>query len=197
MKVLSLDEANLFLSGIGKKIGNWNRIEDAVINQNSNGHWINYQMPSDAQELLNFATHVVSWLPKGKWKIFQIDDSNCLDSMQIILIQILLFGAGKLDRNLPRTFLFEFSEDKEINNKTELLIANLMHLFLLFEGHAYIVSEGGIAGQCVAVQDGFVYFSCRDKELDGAACLLKRFERNRLASPPWIMQMINDGLEGE
>jgi len=154
-------------------------------------------MPRDAQELLNFATHIASWLPKGKWKLFQIDDSNCMDAMQVLWIQTLLFGIEKQDQHLPRTILFEFSDDEKLNERTELLIAHLTHLFLLFEGHAYILSEGGITGQCLALQDAYVYFSSWDDNLNGAADILKNFEQNRLTSPVWISKLINDGLETE
>lgn len=196
MKILSIEEANKLLSSVGKKIGDWNRIEDIAVRLRNNGQWSNYQAPHGAKELFNFASHVAAWLPKGKWKILQIDNSNYFDATQNILLQRLLFGGDvELGPDLQRTFLFEFSGEKESDDKTELLISNLIHLFLLFEGHAYFVSEGGIDGQCLGVQDGFVYFSSWTEGLSGAEMLLKNFERNPLAAPNWVTKIVIEAQE--
>src|SRR5438445_2286345 len=44
--------------------------------------------------------------------------------------------------NEERTFLFEYTNDDTINKSNDLIIANLVHAFLLFEAHGYVISSG-------------------------------------------------------
>jgi hypothetical protein len=141
MKCLTIEEAKAYLSHIGINIGNWNQMTEIASDQSS-ACWINYQAPKNSQELLNFAQLVAGWLPKGDWKIFQIDNSGVLDAAQADFFGRLLFGSEKVPSFIDkRTFLFEFGNDSNANKNTELLIANLIYLFLLFESHGYVVSS--------------------------------------------------------
>lgn len=197
MKCLTAQQANEYLNSIGMKIGDWNRITDIAGRQHGKPNWINYRAPKDGLGLLNFSHHVAGWLSKGDWKIFQIDHSTgWMDPVQASLFGGLLFGSGDMpDLVENRTFLFEFGENKTTDENTELLISNLIFVFLLFESHGYVVSSNSNAGQLLGIQDGFVYFFSKEKNISGAEVLLKNFERNPLAPPQWIIEIFAERQE--
>lgn len=191
MKCLEVQEANGYLGHIGMEIGNWGQVTDIAGEQHRARYWINYCAPKEV--LLNFSHHVSGWLPSGNWKIFQIDNSTgWIDPVQLSLFAGLLFGAdnipdlNKLDN---RTFLFEFGKNVDANSNTELLISNLIFVFLLFESHGYVVSSNSNAGEVLGVQDGFIYFSSWDKNISGAKKVLQDFERDPSAPPQWIIEI--------
>jgi len=193
MKRLTMQQANAYLRDIGMEVGTWNQIADRQANKPK---WINYRAPRDA--LLNFSHHVAAWLPKGDWKIFQIDNSTgWMDPVQVSLFGGLLFGTEEVpDFIEDRTFLFEFGKKKTGDENSELLISNLIFIFLLFESHGYVVSSNSNRGQLLGVQDGFIYFASRDeKDIDSAECLLRNFERDPLASPSWVSEIFVERQE--
>jgi len=180
------------------EIGNWNRITDIADRQHGKSDWINYRAPKDG--LLNFSHHVAGWLPKGDWKIFQIDHSTgWMDPVQVSLFGGLLFGSGDTpDLVENRTFLFEFGKNKKADENTELLISNLIYVFLLFESHGYVASSNSNSGQLLGVQDGYIYFLSRDKKsISSAKTLLKNFERKPSALPQWVMEIFVERQEQE
>ena len=190
MKCLSIEDANLLLANIGMRIGEWNQIVNNTEHQYGKNKWVSYLPPRDGRTLLNFSQHVVGWLPKGNWKIFQIDNSTgWMDPVQCSLFNGLLFGlSSKLDINYikNRTLLFECGEDNDTDLNTELLISNLVYIFLLFESHGYLVSSDSYNGQLLGIQDGVVYFCSQEKLISSVNDLLKKFEHDPLASPQWV-----------
>ena len=191
MKCLTTANANEYLNCIGMQLGHWNQLTATAGSRNGGSSWVNYKAPCNSCELLTFSEHVAGWLPKGEWKIFQIDNSGSLDAIQVALFGRLLFGSEEIPSLIEnRTFLFEFGKDENANQKTELLMANLIYLFLLFESHGYVVSSGGDTGQYLAIQDGFVYFYSNEKAIPSAKLLLENFERQPLMSPQWILDIL-------
>jgi len=193
MKCLTVVEANEILRSIGMEIGNWNQITDIANCEHRKSIWKNYQAPKNSHELFYFAEHVAGWLPRGSWKIFQLDNSTSLDAVQAYLFNKLLSGStydSDLEKN--KTFLFEFGPDGKSNTEAELLIFNLIYLMLLFEGHVQVVSSNSSAGQRLSIQDGFVYFSSRESDISGAETLLRNFECNPLGIPQWISEINAD-----
>lgn len=194
MKCLTKYEANIILRSVGMQIGDWNEVMEIPNRSHKKPTWLNYRAPK--AELLNFSHHIARWLPDGKWKIFQIDNSTgWMDPIQASLFGGLLFGANNhetLDANvrLNRTFLFEFDGTVHAKEYAELLIANLIYLFLLFESHGYVVSSGSSSGEILGIQDGFAYFSSHDAKVSGADKLLESFERNPTTRPRWISEII-------
>lgn len=191
MKCLTVQQANAYLGCVGMQVDNWNRITDTSSDEWNKRKWTNYQAPKGALELYNFSQYIAGWLPRGDWKIFQIDNSNSLNEAESALFGRLLFGSENiLDINRPEysTFLFNFGNDERVNQNTELLIANLIYVFLLFDCHGFVVSSGSHpSGQLLGVQDGFAYFYSKEVEISGAKSLLKNFESNPLMSPQWIL----------
>lgn len=194
MRHISTQEANVYLARLGMRIGGWNQIADIADANVSSGYWVNYQAPKSAHELLSFAQHVAGWLPKGEWKIVQIDNSTSLDAVQENFLGRMLFGpeyAGQLsDRG---TFLFEFGKSQNDDRKTELLISDLIFMFLLYEGHMYVISSNSNDGERLGIQDGVAYFSSRDMDIKGAHALLENFDREPRMSPEWIVEILADG----
>lgn len=190
MKCLSKDEANLLLDSNGMVLGDWNRIVDLNRQNKKNDFFINYQAPRDALHLYCFSQHVAGWLPSGNWKIFQIDDSTSLAPDEAFLLARLLYGTADAPNFLrDRTFVFEFGDDEDANVKVEMVIANLIYVFLLFECHGYVVSSASQSGEILGVQDGFIYFISRDRHISGAQELISEFEKNPVKTPKWICDL--------
>lgn len=195
MKCISTQQANEFLNSIGMTIGDWSQIADLQETNLNKSSWIN--CPAPKTDLLNFSHHVAGWLPKGSWKIFQIDNSSgWMDPVQLSLFAGLLFGADKIseyNQTQNRTFLFEFGKNKDSDSNDELLLANLIYIFLLFESHGYIVSSNSYSGQSLGIQDGYVYFSSREqKDISNAETLLGSFARNPKTRPQWVIEVYVD-----
>ncbi|MBI5041167.1 MAG: hypothetical protein HZB57_08215 [Gammaproteobacteria bacterium] len=164
------------------EIGEWNQIQET----GQKGSWINYKAPRDANSLRRFSEHVASWLPSGSWKIFQIDNSTSLDAVEEFLLGRFLFSSDRiLDLTQSRTFLFEFGDDTEENENSEMVIAHLIYFFLLFECHGYVVSSGG-DGQILGVQDGYAIFISKDEDSFSAKRLLQKFEDRPEQYPEWV-----------
>lgn len=185
MKTLDKMEANLLLDEIGLKIGSWNQIQTK--DQSHIGDWINVQAPR--AYLLECAQHCAGWLPKGGWKIFQIDNSTgWIDPVQASLFFGLLYGENYEYNLTDRTFLFNFSASGVQNEKTELLISNLIYVFLLFYSHGYVVSSGSASAQYLGIQDGYIYFCGGDTLL--AEELVKQLTKNVVVEPPqWVLDI--------
>jgi hypothetical protein len=196
MKSITPEQANVYLSSIGAQIGDWNQITDAPNHYGGKSSWEKFHPPKDS--LLNFSYHSAQWLPKGAWKILQIDNSTgWIDPVQASLFCGLLFGENHthdINQIGSRTFLFEFGSNERINQSTDLLIANLIYVLLLFELHGYVVSSKS-HGKILGLQDGFVYFSSRESGVSGAEILIKDFERNPTLYPRWIADIIAAGQE--
>lgn len=93
-----------------------------------------------------------------------------------------------------RTLLFESSGKRSLDLATELLISNLIYVFLLFECHGYVVSSSGVKGQRLGIQDGFIYFIHHEDNGFSAKQILGKFESNPLMSPGWVTGESRGGL---
>lgn len=194
MKFISKKSGNEYLSSIGMKIRDWNQISDIDSVHSRNKFWVNYPAPQSIQELLNFSQHVAGWLPRGKWKILQIDNSTNLDVVQENFLGRLIFGPRHTTGlNGESTFVFEFGNDQGEDKNAELLISDLIFSFFIFSSHVYFVSSFSNNGERLGVQDGFSYFSARDENISGAMDVIVNFERCPLISPQWIID-INSGI---
>jgi hypothetical protein len=185
MKILSLVEANRFLEAIGMKIGSWGEISSVSGQQ----PWTKYHAPKEG--LLSFSQYVAGWLGKSKWKIFQVDNSTgWMDPVQASFFGGLLFGGERVaDINSlrERTFLFEFGGRSEENDRLELLVSNLIYVFLLFSSHGYVASDDG---RVVGLQDEFVYLHSDEEGLSSAKAMLKNFAEHPSVSPQWVIDII-------
>ena len=102
----------------------------------------------------------------------------------------LLFRSDDVTLSDLRTLLFEFGDSPKHNQLTELLIANVLFLLLLFEAHAYLVSSGAQEGEFLGVQDGYIYFIARHtQKLESAQTLINQFEQNPRISPSWLTDL--------
>lgn len=191
MRWLNAKEANFYLATISMEIDSWNRLAYAGAAPNAKPYWRNYQAPKDARSLFNFALHVAGWLPKGSWKMLQIDNSSSFGVIQAAAISRLLPGWVNPSSTAIQnsSCLFEFSGPELADSDTELLIANVIYLFLLFEGHGYLVSANSKSRECLSIQDGFVYFSSGNEDMAGADTLVRDFEASPLALPRWATEM--------
>lgn len=184
-------EADQRLAKLGASLGAWNEISFGD-SKTGDEPWVSFRAPKHANELLSFSLNVVAWLPRGDWKLFQIDNSSWLDFVDRSLIAGILGWSIARDicSSDKRTILFESSPVS--NDRTEdFLIAQLIFTFLMREQHAYVVSAGGEDRQVLGIQDGFVYFyAATSKQIDNARALLKRFEEDDAKYPDWVIELI-------
>lgn len=193
MGILKLEEANICLNSIGMEIDEWNRIKDI---SGSQIYTLNYPAPKIARELVCFSQQIAGWLPKGDWKILQIEDASYFDSAEAFLFDKLIdsYNEFNLDERNISTILYEFGNDINATHNTELQIAYLIFAFLLFQQHCTFASSNSCFGERLGIQDGFVYFYTRnEKLLTETKSLLNDFERNPLTAPPWILEIIIQG----
>lgn len=185
MRCMGTDEVNIYLRKIGMKVGEWNQICDRSGRNYDKPHWVNFQAPRNSRELHNFAQHVAGWLPKGGWKIFQVDNSTSPSEDESFLINRLLFGSNDVASIVDRdSLLFEFDDEGCVASDEDLLLSNLIFLFLMFECHGQVASSNCNNGKHLSIQDGFVYFlSFDNKDIVDANDLLKRFEEQPLRAP--------------
>jgi hypothetical protein len=191
MKVISVNEANIFLKKIEMQIGEWNAIN--YVNWVSfKGMTCNYQAPREVRDLLRFCQQISTWLPKSRWKILKIDNSGGMNAIENSFFSGLLYGE-KFPPFISSddALLFEFGDDESENEKIELLISNLIYAILMFESHAQVASSVCNDGELLNVQDGFVYFISKSKEkLIDAQRIIDRYEKN--IAPEWITKIIVD-----
>lgn len=191
MRWLDIEGAASYLDVIGMRVDSWNRLAYVGASPGGGARWRNYQAPKDAQRLFAFALHVAGWLPRGAWKVLQIDNSSSFGVVQALAISRLLPGLVKpLGTTIQNnTCLFEFRGEELADGDTELLIANVIYLLLLFEGHGYLVSANSKSRECLSIQDGFIYFSSDEEGIAGAEALIQNFEAGPLIWPKWVAAM--------
>jgi len=198
MKRLTIPEANSLLAAINMQVGPWNQLEEVGDHCSAPGKRVHYQAPKDGNALLNFAQHITTWLPKGEWRILQIDNSTSLDAVQENQLGRILYGPNHLDGLCgDKTFLFEFGHSPQLDKNLELVISELVFTFLLFESHVYFASAGSKNGRYLGVQDGFVYLFGNERSMEDAGHLLKNFEQFPNKAPDWIMEIIVERENGQ
>ena len=184
-KVLTPELAAQYFQRQGVKLGVWNGLE--ALQPRANFVASTFCTGKSVYELINFSKHVAGWLAKGSWKILQIDNSSFFYPEQSAVLCALLIGpTQQVDLVKQRTFLFEFDADLRAVFQTEVVLAHLINLMLIYEAHCYLISAGGGPGEMLAVQDGFVYFYGDDGRVAQAQKLLNDFEANPNGVAPWI-----------
>jgi hypothetical protein len=131
---------------------------------------------------LSASQHVAGWLPPGRWKLIQLDNSNVWSPVEASFIGTLL---GLSANAAPNSVLFEFGADNRANAFSELQIANVIFAVLLFEGHAYLASEGSNQSQLVGIQDGFVYLYS-DTPTESAVSWSDKIPTD---TPGWVLEI--------
>lgn len=172
-------EVNKLLKPLDMHIGAWCEIKDT-----HNGKNVIYHVPRDADKMYIFAQHAANWIPKGKWKIFQIDNSTSLSKDAEIFLSAFL---GKLDSNIDfskeKSFLLKFDNDLS-DPKKQFILGDIIFTCLLFECHAYIVSEGSRNGEIISIQDGAIFFLFRDYDTYfSTKKLISEYEKNPYSYP--------------
>jgi len=186
MKTLTIEEANIYLAEIGFEIGYWNRVRLKNDATRNNLFSIEYTAPKNGLELLNFSQHVAGWLPRGKWKLFNFDNSTVLDVADRDFVNKFVNGNLRRIENEYQPLLFEFGNNMSNNVANELSISNLIFGALLLECHGYLVSSDNQFSQFISIQDGSVEFLSSSENICDANKLLENFARHPLRQPEWI-----------
>ncbi|HEY9198440.1 MAG TPA: hypothetical protein VIR60_03665 [Gammaproteobacteria bacterium] len=186
MRCLTTEAANAYLASLGMKVGEWNEISQLY----KKYEWISYKPPRDASRLWRFAQHAAGWLPSGKWKILQIDNSNYLDAVDGLFLSKLLGTPKAVDFAAEHSIMFEFGDHRKENENAEFVLTCVIYLFLLFEGNGYVVSSGSSDGEVLGVQDGLAMFISGGHGLANARDTLQAFENDPELYPSWISTII-------
>jgi hypothetical protein len=191
---ITCQEAKEILAPIGMTIGNWGQISYSDLNVNEGKAFLRLRAPTAAKELFCLSRHLVSWLPTGCWTLVQMDNSNVLDRDEISIFSKLFSQYdGTLEK---RTYVIESGESTEAQRDSAFLIANMIFLLLLFEGHAYVTSSGAVNGEILGLQDGFAYFIARQScNLSRADQIVRDFERAPESTAQWVVDwMVEDSV---
>lgn len=185
VKILTPEIAAGYFQRQGVKLGAWNGLE--ALQPRTNFVVSTLCTGKSIYEVINFSKHVAGWLAKGSWKILQIDNSSFFSPDQSAVLCALLRGPNEqVDLVKQRTFLFEFDDNLRKDFQTDVVLAHLMNLMLIYEAHCYLISAGGSSGEMLALQDGFVYFYGDDDRVAQAQKLLNDFEANPNSTASWI-----------
>lgn len=185
MKVLSRHEADVILAPIAIKIGQWNELTDIASDKQT--AYVSLKAPKVAIELYVASLWLVDWLPKGKWKLVQIDNSTSPGRDESLLFGRLMNSPiGEWDVAMQRTFLLEFDDDMASRQKVDIVIAGVVFFALMFQWHIHVVSDGGSSGQRLSIQDGFIYCFGNEENITVANSLFEQVRLNPLATPRWI-----------
>ena len=182
MKVLTKEEANTLLKCVGIEIGNWNQPEylGETFQKES---VVKYFVPRNADQLYSFSYQLFSFLQESRWLVFQIDNSTSLLTHENFLISSLFCNyEAHMDFNIDRTIFFNLQNHNSVNFENNMVFIHLIYYFLLFEAHGYIIASNSDSNGIIALQDGCVYFICRDDlRKKSILAFIKNFEKNPLA----------------
>jgi len=181
-EIISDQAANALLAKVGMTIGDWHDI-NIIHGERTSLPVVSFKAPKHASELFCFAQHIAGWIPKGDWKILVTDCSNSLSRDESLLV-----SQGAVGHDLGGAFnrFFRFGLDEDQSFEIDVMIANIIFLFLLFEGHAYLTSSSSKMFQILGIQDGYAYLYAKDLQLSRAEELLKNFEYNPRSVPKWV-----------
>lgn len=182
MKVLSRQDADVLLSPLGVKIGHWNEL--SVIAPDSQIAMTSLKAPTVAIELYVASLWLTDWLPKGKWKLIQIDNSTSPSKDESLLFERLMNSSMReWDVATQRTFLFDIDEDIATRQRVDIVISSVIFLALMFEWHIHLVSDGGAQGQRLALQDGVIYCFGNEENISAAKAVVEHLRLHPLATP--------------
>jgi hypothetical protein len=190
IKVLSPQHTRELLAEVRMEIGSWNGVRILPSGLSSKSEFVVGYSPEGALALHNFAEHVTSWMPCGKWTLVQLDNSTSLSPSERFLLGGLL-GVPKdelkWDGSRSRSFLLEDAgESGQVERK--LAISNILFVLLLFCGHGYLVSSESGTGRYLAFQDSVIYFYGDSVDIAEAKSLLELLKGKSLKSPEWVME---------
>jgi hypothetical protein len=192
IRLIPIDEVARYLAEVDLELGDWSEIRPKG-GRSGKQDWVSIQAPRDAQELLCLSQHAAGWVPRGAWKIIQFDNSNWFSRVENVFVGGLV-GRPTASVDFSSTkrsaILFEFGADADQNANLELLVSDLVYAILLFEGHAYLTSSGSAGGECLGVQDGFLYFQARTADIPGAVSLIEQFRRDPMCTPQWVVDIV-------
>lgn len=186
IRILDFKEAGLLMASVKKYVDTWGRVANSDAPELA---WVNFKSPQGARELLVFCQTIVSWLPKGQWRILQINNFNNFQApAEFQLARTLLGPDVRLGGVVGKTVLIENAEQPI--DASDLLVADLIYLFLLHEGHADLVSSDSIHGEYIGIQDGFVYFYSTAPRLLEAENAMRNFFANPYTPPDWVLDVM-------
>lgn len=185
MKILSHPEADEILAPLDIKIGKWNELSDTVFNRQNTS--VILKAPKAAIEIYVIALWLTDWLPKGKWKLIQIDNSTSPSRDESLLFgQLMSLPMGEWDIATQKTFLLDLNDDIAARQQLDMVIVSVIFFALMFQWHIHIVSDGGARGQRLAIQDGFAYFFGNDENISAAKTLVEQVFLHPVNTPKWI-----------
>ncbi len=185
MKLLSRPDADTLLSPLGLKIGEWNELSE--IAPDSQPRVQTLVAPKVARDLYVASLWLTDWLPKGKWKLIQIDNSTSpSDDESFLFEQLINIPTRRWDVASQKTFKFELDENCETGQRVDVVISSVIFFALMFEWHIHLVSDGCLDGQRLALQDGDIYCFGSEESILAAKAIGERLSLHPSSTPKWI-----------
>ena len=184
--ILSIDKRDAvpFLQQIGMSIDAYGRVVSTVANR---ADWVQIEAPAEALMLATVARNAVSLLPYCKWALFQFNHASYLDPVDRFQFSRLIFGdAATLALQPAQTLVFSNPKDEDL-----LILADLVSLSLLHRIHAQLVTSESCGGECISIEDGFLYVHVdRSRESSRIDEALARLEGRRpMVLPSWMSDL--------
>lgn len=185
MKILSRPEADTLLAPLGLKIGEWNEL--SAIASDSQPRTLTLAAPKVARDLYVASLWLTDWLPKGKWRLIQVDNSTSPSRDESLLFeQLINIPTRRWDVASQKTFKFELDENVEVGQRVDVVISSVIFFALMFEWHIHIASDGCLDGQRLALQDGDIYCFGNEESILAAKTIGERLRSHPSSTPKWI-----------
>ena len=180
---LTRTSIDAYLTPLQLQIGSWNQVE--VAGPAPADCVVTYATPVPAAELFVFSQHLASWLAPGDWTILQIDNSTAFTDAEVAFVSAFAptaasFGPDGNPKDGDRSLLLRSVPDA---SSFRYRVANVIHAFLLHEGHAQLASPGLPHRHYLSLQDGVAELHCQVSSKAFVESMLTEFERDPLAYP--------------
>lgn len=186
--ILSLKEieAAPYLQKIGTSIDSYGR---AVSPQADCAEWIQVRAPAEALASLNFARNAVSLLPRSEWALLLFNHASYLDPIDRFQFSRLIFGnAATLATPPPQALLFNHPENTDL-----LVLSDIINLSLLHNINAQLVTSEHRNGECISIEDGFLYINVdRSRSTEIGEALAKLEGKKPMTLPSWLSKINGD-----
>lgn len=170
MRFIDNYETNSLLSTIRMTIGSWNQIEHLNCPPS---HCYKYIPENDPHEIYILAKELIEWFNESGWIIYKFDNSTFPSDDEISTFEtIFLDEHYNWDITEQNTLLFNEKDSTKPSENKKLHL--LIFFSIMFEWHAYIVSENSSEPKRLGLIDGVVYFMGDKVHVEQGEQLIKK-----------------------
>jgi hypothetical protein len=118
-------------------------------------------MPSQSNELFNFAVRLTDWLPDGEWIAIAINSYSHFNAIQQRVLKLLVERYATVVSNLEFNGKVFYISTKDEHSRADckVLISCLAYWILVFEGDCRIISSASPNGNFISLDDGVAHLA--------------------------------------